>query len=268
LNSVFTNTNYDQPINYIKDVNNNYSNQSNMKAFFEDKFNLNSIASLNSPVSINSPTTSSLSTNQKEDDKEDLFFNSMNTALNFSKNTTNTNIETGASMSMAASSTVKSDNNGAEEDELLTFGDQFIQDNRKNMNQNRIKSSMLGAKKHLSKKKREQKQESLDQNIETDSNTAINLTINAPDIVIEPSPSSKSKRCYCPICNQSFTQRNSLNRHIRSHTGDRPFPCTECNKRFSDKQRLLIHGRIHTGEKPFACSLCGRSFTQKSTVKR
>jgi uncharacterized Zn-finger protein len=76
------------------------------------------------------------------------------------------------------------------------------------------------------------------------------------------------KKCVCPYCPQTFTQRNSLNRHIRSHTGERPFPCEFCGKCFSDKQRLLIHTRIHTGEKPFSCSICFRQFTQKSTVKR
>lgn len=76
------------------------------------------------------------------------------------------------------------------------------------------------------------------------------------------------KKCVCPYCPQTFTQRNSLNRHIRSHTGERPFPCEFCGKCFSDKQRLLIHTRIHTGEKPFSCSICYRKFTQKSTVKR
>ncbi|RWS29437.1 gastrula zinc finger protein XlCGF57.1-like protein [Leptotrombidium deliense] len=72
----------------------------------------------------------------------------------------------------------------------------------------------------------------------------------------------------CPICFQNFSQRNSLNRHIRSHTGERPFPCSYCGKRFIDKERLKVHIRIHTGEKPFSCDICGRHFTQKSTVKR
>ena len=194
----------DQPINFIKDLNNN---NSNLKAILmEDKFHLNSIASLNSPVSINSPTTSSLSTNQKEDDKDELFLNPLNNHLSFSTNETSSN---------------KADNQSNRTENLdaqkLTFGDQFIIDNRKNMNQNRIKSSILGAVKHLSNKKRQEQSKEQPLDDIDNNNLAINLTINAP--IDSPAEQPKAKRCICPLCNQSFTQRNSLNRHIRGHTG-------------------------------------------------
>lgn len=79
---------------------------------------------------------------------------------------------------------------------------------------------------------------------------------------------NRVKENRCPMCSQQFTQLNSLKRHIRSHTGERPFPCEYCEKRFVDRERLKVHIRIHTGEKPFSCSLCNRAFSQKSTVKR
>lgn len=79
---------------------------------------------------------------------------------------------------------------------------------------------------------------------------------------------NRVKENRCPMCSQQFTQLNSLKRHIRSHTGERPFPCEYCDKRFVDRERLKVHIRIHTGEKPFSCSLCNRAFSQKSTVKR
>lgn len=42
--------------------------------------------------------------------------------------------------------------------------------------------------------------------------------------------------------------------------------CDHCNKSFKKPSDLVRHIRIHTGEKPFACHICTRSFTVKSTL--
>nr|XP_053642406.1 GDNF-inducible zinc finger protein 1-like [Cherax quadricarinatus] len=73
----------------------------------------------------------------------------------------------------------------------------------------------------------------------------------------------QKKPFVCPLCGQSFTRRDNLANHIKTHTGDRPFMCQYCHKCFSRKDYLKQHERIHTGEKPYACDICSRAFTRK-----
>ncbi|XP_037529206.1 zinc finger protein 358-like [Rhipicephalus sanguineus] len=44
------------------------------------------------------------------------------------------------------------------------------------------------------------------------------------------------------------------------------YKCSQCEKHFADQWNLGRHMRIHTGERPFKCDLCPMDFTLKTTL--
>uniref|UniRef100_A0A674JNR7 Early growth response protein 4 n=1 Tax=Terrapene triunguis TaxID=2587831 RepID=A0A674JNR7_9SAUR len=83
-----------------------------------------------------------------------------------------------------------------------------------------------------------------------------------------PKPHEKSFTCPVENCIRSFARSDELNRHLRIHTGHKPFQCRICLRNFSRSDHLTTHIRTHTGEKPFSCDICGRRFARSDEKKR
>ncbi|KAG8504363.1 Zinc finger protein 236, partial [Galemys pyrenaicus] len=52
----------------------------------------------------------------------------------------------------------------------------------------------------------------------------------------------------CSYCPKSFKKPSDLVRHVRIHTGEKPYRCEECGKSFTVKSTLDCHVKTHTGE--------------------
>ncbi|XP_029932230.1 early growth response protein 4-like [Myripristis murdjan] len=74
--------------------------------------------------------------------------------------------------------------------------------------------------------------------------------------------------CSVQGCERRFSRSDELNRHVRIHTGQKPFQCTICSRSFSRSDHLTTHTRTHTGEKPFSCDVCGKRFARSDERKR
>ena len=49
----------------------------------------------------------------------------------------------------------------------------------------------------------------------------------------------------CPIWGKSVSSKQSLDNHMRTHTGEKPYICQDCGERFSDRSGLNCHKAVH-----------------------
>lgn len=84
---------------------------------------------------------------------------------------------------------------------------------------------------------------------------------------LTPPRLDKSYNYVCFTCNYHTQVRTDMARHVRRHTGDKPYKCAFCSYSSKTNKNLVHHIKTHTGEKPFQCSHCTYVCARKSHLK-
>ncbi|XP_068246209.1 zinc finger protein OZF-like [Palaemon carinicauda] len=78
----------------------------------------------------------------------------------------------------------------------------------------------------------------------------------------------------CFTCHKKFKHRGVYNRHLITHSKEKPFVCEVCGKGFSRKHHMINHQIVHMSSEErikvmkYKCEECGKMFTRKEYLEQ